>query len=101
LCDYEGGDVAVQDQGWARDFFGPRWAWLAIGVGLLLIASTYGLHKLGVSDQVALIPFVVGVFIVLALMAYLVVQGRRTWSAWFWVFHLDDPDLIMGRKKNH
>jgi hypothetical protein len=91
--------MAGRNQGWARDFFGPLWAWLVIGVGLLLIASTYGLLEGGVADSVAFIPFVVGVVIVLAIMAYLVVQGRRTWSAWFWMFQ-DDSDLLMGRKKN-
>jgi len=89
-----------KDQGWTRDFFGPLWTWLMIGIGFLLIASTYGLHEVGVTDPTAFIPFGVGVVIVLAIMAYLVVQGRRTWAAWFWPYHLDDSDLIMGRKKN-
>jgi membrane protein YdbS with pleckstrin-like domain len=89
-----------QNQGWAKDFFGPLWAWLMIGVGLLLIASTYGLLEIGVSDAVILVPFAVGVVIVLAIIAYLVIEGRKTWPAWFWVFHLDDSALLMGRKKN-
>ena len=89
-----------QNQGWARDFFGPLWAWLMIGVGLLLIAATYGLLEVGVAKPVAFIPFAAGVVIILAIMAYLVVEGHRTWPAWFWVFHLDDLDLLMGRKRN-
>jgi hypothetical protein len=89
-----------QNQEWARDFFGPLWAWLMIGVGLLLVASTYVLHEVGVVDIPAFIPFVVGAVIVLAIIAYLVIEGRKTWPAWFWVFHLDDSDLLMGRKKN-
>lgn len=89
-----------QNQGRARDFFGPLWAWLMIGVGLLLVASAYRLLETGVSDAVVLVPFAVGVVIVLAIMAYLVIGGLKTWPAWFWVFHLDDSDLLMGRKKN-
>jgi membrane protein YdbS with pleckstrin-like domain len=93
-------DMAGQDRTWMRGFFGPLWAWLMMGVGLALVASTYGLKEMGVSDAVAFVPFAAGVVIVLATMAYLVVQGRRTWRAWFWMFHLDDEDLLMGRKKD-
>jgi hypothetical protein len=89
-----------QDQGWARDFFGPLWAWLLIGVGLLLVASTYVLHEVGIDDTLAFAPFVAGVVIILAIMAYLAIEGRKTWPAYFWFFHLDDSDLLMGRKKN-
>lgn len=91
--------MASQNQGWARDFFGPLSSWLIIGFGLVLIASAYGLRRMGVSEAAAYVPFVVGVIIIVAVMAYLAVQGRRTWRAWFWWLHLDDRDLIMGRKK--
>jgi len=88
-----------QDDGWARDFFGPLWSWLMIGVGLVLMASAYGLLRIGVSNTTAFVPFGVGVIMIVAAMAYLAVQGRKTWRAWFWPFHLDDTDLLMGRKK--
>ena len=91
--------MASQNQGWARDFFGPLWSWLMIGFGLVLVASAYGLYVMGVSDPIVIGFFAVGFIIVLAMMFYLAVQGRRTWRAWFWWLHLDDNDLIMGRKK--
>jgi hypothetical protein len=89
-----------QNQGRARDFFGPLWAWLMIGVGLLLVTSTYVLHEVGVAEPLAFVPFGVGVVIFLAIMAYLAIEGRKSWPAYFWFFHLDDSDLLMGRKKN-
>jgi len=63
------------------------------------MASAYGLYAMGVSDAIVYGLFVVGIIVVLAMMSYLVVQGRKTWSAWFWMFQ-DDSDLLMGRKKN-
>ncbi len=70
-----------------------------IGFGFVLVASAYGLYAMGVSDAIVLGLFAVGFTIVLAMMFYLVVQGRKTWPAWFWWLHLDDRDLIMGKKK--
>jgi len=93
-------DMAGRDQAPMRDFFGPLRIWLMIGFGLVLVASAYGLYAMGVADAIVYVLLAVGVIIVLAMMSYLVVQGRRTWRAWFWMFHLDDEDLLMGRKKD-
>lgn len=92
--------MASQDQGRARDFLGPFWAWTMIGVGLLLMASAYGLREIGVSVSLALVIFSIGALMTVAIMFYLICEGRKTWPAWFWIFHLDDSDLIMGRKKD-
>jgi len=92
--------MAGENRSWAHDFFGPLWAWLLMGAGFLLMTSTFGLQWLGVAGVESFIPFGVGIAIVVTIMTYLAIEGRKTWSAYFWPFHLDDADLIMGRKKN-
>lgn len=84
---------------WARDLFGPLWAWLVIGFGLALMASAYGLHFIGFTYEASLTTFVAGAVIIVTMLTYLCALGHRTWRAWFWVFHTDDTDLIMGRRK--
>ena len=88
-----------RNRGWARDFFGPLWAWLIIGIGLMVMASACVLSSMGFGYGIALTTLVLGASIALIVLAFLTVLGRRSWQAFFWVFHLDDEDLIMGRKK--
>lgn len=82
-----------------RAFFGPVSAWVTIGLGILLMASGFLLLGHYSSNSVALAFVLVGVGILTSGMAYLVIQGRRSWRAWFWYLHLDDDELLLGRKK--
>jgi hypothetical protein len=82
-----------------RAFFGPILAWVTIGLGLLLMVSGYLLHGDHASSPVTLAFVLVGEGIMISGMAYLVIQGRRSWRAWFWFLHLDDDELLLGRKK--
>lgn len=93
-------DMTCRDQTGMKDFFGPLRVWLMIGFGLVLVASAYGLYAMGVSVAIVYSLFAVGVIFVLAMLSYLVVQGRKTSRAWFWILHLDDEDLLMGRNKD-
>ena len=82
-----------------RAFFGPMLVWVTIGLGLLPMVSGFLLLGDRASSPVALALVLVGVGIVISGMAYLVIQGRRSWRAWFWLLHLDDDELLLGRKK--
>jgi len=82
-----------------RAFFGPTLAWVTIGIGLLLMVSGYLLVGDHASSPVTLAFVLVGAGIMISGMACLVIQGRRSWRAWFWFLHLDDDELLMGRKK--
>jgi len=64
-----------------------------------VMASAYGLHLTGSTHEVVLKVFTLGAGIVVTMLAFLIVLGRRSWQAFFWIFHTDDNDLIMGRKK--
>ena len=82
-----------------RAFFGPMLTWVTIGLGLLLMVSGYLLIGDHASSLVTLSFVLVGAGIMISGMAYLVIQGRRSWRAWFWFLHLDDDELLLGRKK--
>ena len=84
---------------WARDFFGPLRAWMAVGAGASMMASLYLLDYLGVTREVSSVIFIAGACITVIALTYLCALGRRSWQAFFWIFHTDDNDLIMGRKK--
>jgi hypothetical protein len=91
----------MEDQGESalRAFFGPILAWITIGLGLLLMVSGYLLQGDDASNSVALALVLVGAGIMVSGMAYLVIQGRRSWRAWFWYLYPEDDELLLGRKK--
>ena len=91
--------MSGRDWGSARNLFGPLWAWLMIGIGVTVMASAYGLHSIGFAHDVALTVLLLGAGIVVTALTFLVAMGRRSWQAFFWIFHTDDNDLIMGRKR--
>ena len=91
----------MEDQGESalRAFFGPILAWITIGLGLLLMVSGYLLQGDDASNSVALALVLVGAGIMVSGMAYLVIQVRRSWRAWFWYLYPEDDELLLGRKK--
>jgi hypothetical protein len=50
-------------------------------------------------NSVTLAFELVGAGITISGMTYLVIQGRRSWKAWFWYLYPDDDELLLGRKK--
>jgi len=82
-----------------RAFFGPILAWIIIGLGLLLMVFGFLLNGDHASNSFELALVLVGAGIMISGMTYLVIQGRRSWRAWFWYLYPDDDELLLGRKE--
>lgn len=91
--------MTEKDQEWVRDFFGPLRVWMVVGIGAAMMASIYFLGHLVVAPETSFVIFIAGACITIVALTCLCALGRRSWQAFFWIFHTDDNDLIMGRKK--
>ncbi len=91
--------MAGSKGGRIRNLFGPLWAWVMIGCGLLIMASAFGLPKMGVSTAAAQTVFLAGAVIILIPIIALVIMGASTLKSWYEVYYLEGNDLSEDRRK--